>query len=227
MKRFLIHQILILLLSPMLITINAFGQTRLENLELNTQRSIRKLISKIYSLDNKDTIIVNNVNLLSKSATILFNKIRNDENLGQPNDTLFINSLELSQQALNQLLVDWRSNEKASNTMKAVKIDYDIKTASSPLAASSKVITNVEVSVYTKSKNQDVGGYDVLYTYMWDSEMREKKGIFNNQTNNAVKNLSPGYYVFWIERNGIPIQMKTKVEIGNLMTPKDTLIFNL
>lgn len=227
MKSFLIHQILILLSSAILITDNTYGQTRLENVELNTQRTIRKLISKIYSLDNKDTIIVNNVNLLSKSATILFDKIRNDENLGQPNDTLFINSLELSQQVLNQLLVDWRSNEKAANTMKAIKIDYDIKTASSPLAASSKVLTNVEVSVVTKSKNQDVSGYDVLYTYMWDSEAKEEKNFFNNQTNNAIKNLSPGYYVFWIEKNGILIQMKSKVEVGNLMEPKETLIFNL
>lgn len=227
MKRLLRHYILFLLASFMLTSNIIYGQTRLENIELNTQKSIRKLISKISSNGNKDTILVNNLHQLSKSVTTLFQKISNDVTIGQPSDSMFINSLEQSQQALEKLINGWTSNEHSTNIIKAIKLDYDIKTNSSPLAASTMVIKIVEVSVLTKSGNQNVAGYDVFYTYMWDSDTKKMKDNFNNQTNNATKNLSPGYYFFWIERNGVIIKSKPKVEIGNKMLPKEHLIFIL
>jgi len=227
MKRVFQPPILLLLISVMLITSNIYGQTRLEIVELSTQKSIRKLTIKINKLDDKDAILINNLKLLSNSATTLFQKIRNDQNIGQQNDTVFITTLEHSQQALNQLIVDWSSDEDAANLMKAIKIDYDTKINASPLGASSKVITNIEVSVVTKSAGQDAAGYDVFYTYMWDSVAKKEKNPFVNQTNNAIKKLAPGYYFFWIEKNGVTIQNKPKVEIGNLLLPKEFIIFNL
>lgn len=227
MKYLFNQHFLVFLTLSILVTNNICGQTRLETVELNTQRSIRKLRKEIINRDKNDTILVNNLSRLSESATILFTKISNDESLGQPSDTLFVNSLEQSQQAINQLVNEWKSNEYAANSLKSIKIDYDIKAASSPLGATSKVITNIEVSVVTKSGNKDVPGYDVKYNCMWDSDMMTSKNTFNNQTNNAVKILSPGYYIFWIEKEGILIQKKLNVEIGNLMRPNETIIFNL
>ena len=204
-----------------------YSQTKLETIELNIQRSIRKLNNKINLLENKDTRLVRNLNLLSKSATLLFQKISNDGIIGQLEDTLFINSLEQSQQLLDQLILNWSSQEDAADIMESIKIDYDLKIRSSSLGVYSGIITNIEVTVITKHDNQDISGYDVFYTYMWDSQSKKKKQYFTNQTNNAKKILSPGYYFFWIEKNGILIQNKPKIEIGNLMLSKETIIFNL
>jgi len=204
-----------------------FSQNRLQSVELNTQRSIRKLIEKINNFEMKDTNLIDGLSQLSKSSTFLFDKVNNDNNFNQLNDTLFINTLEQSQKSLSQLLTDWRSNKFAKDLIQAIKIDYDIKIASSPLGALSQVNKIIEVSVITKSGNNYVNGYDVKCNYMWDSDLVVGKIIFNNQTNNAIRNLAPGYYVIWIEKNGIEIQRKNKVEIGNSMQLKETIIFNL
>lgn len=212
----------------MFITDNIYDKTKMARIELNTQKSIRKLISKVNNLEKIDTTLINNVNNLSNSATSLFQKIVNDPDFGMPIDTSFIISLDQSQKKLDQLVVEnWSSNEEVGNIIRSIKTDYDIKINSSPLGASSKIITNVEVSVLTRSNNHNVDGYDVYYTYMWDSKEKKDKKSFNNQTNNAIRIISPGYYLFWIEKKGKIIQSKSKVEIGNLMEPKEVIVFNI
>jgi hypothetical protein len=230
MKKLFKFQILFFLTSIILIINDVYAQNRLSDIQTKTQQSIRNLNRKIRKLDRNDTnttILINKLKLLSNSSTALFQKIKNDTNIVQQGDTEFIDALEQAQKELNQLLINWTSSEEASNLMEAIRIDYDIKIKSSPFAISSKVITSVEVSVITKYNNKAVPGYDVFYTYMWDSKAKKKKSYFNNQTNNAIKKLPPGYYFFWIEKNGVLIQDKSKVEIGNLMLPQEIIIFNL
>lgn len=202
-----------------------YGQTRLQKVQLETQKTIRKLTNKVTTDGIKDTIVTNNLNRLSANATTLFNKINSNPASGK--DTGFVYALEQSHVALAELLGDWGSNDYAANRMQDVSIDYYIKTKAAPLAASSNITTNIKVIVITKLNDSEVGGYDVKCNYMWDSELKKAKIIFNNQTNNAVKYMAPGYYVFWIEKDGVIIKKKSKVEIGNLSEPEELILFNL
>nr|WP_315200979.1 hypothetical protein [uncultured Flavobacterium sp.] len=227
MRTFSKSPIIILLVFMLFVESNNIHcQTKIEKIELTTFKTINKLNKKVKSLQNKQ-VLVNSLNELSNSAIKLFDKIRNDSNFNESDDNLFIDSIEDSQKALNQLLDEWESLDDANRLITDVKNDFDIKLASSPLAAVSEVMTSIEVTVLTKSESGNISGYDVFYTYMWDFKKKEKKNVFTNKTNDAIRNMSPGYYVFWIEKNGEITQTKQKVDIGNLMKPKETLIFTL
>lgn len=206
---------------------NLHSQKSLKEIELDTQRTIRKLIPKINKFVEKDSLVMIDINGLSVSATSLFEKINSDENFNQQTDTLFIQSLEQSQKMLEELRSDFQSYEFATKTIEDIKKDYDIKLESSPLGINSRIKSTIRVSVLTKRNDLAVPGYDVRCNYMWDSDLKVGKHVFNNQTNNAVRNLSPGYYIFWIEKDGIVIQKKERVEIGNMMESSETIIFNL
>jgi hypothetical protein len=211
----------------LLIIQNASGQTRLQRVQLETQKTIGKLTNRLRTDVVKNTRATNSLSALSGASTTLFNKINNDQGLLSSADTGFVYSLEQSVFALNDLLNDWKSNEYAADKMQNIAFDYGIKTTSATLGASSSLTTNIEVNVISKLNSKEVGGYDVKCNYMWDSELKIGKIIFNNQTNNAVRNMAPGYYVFWIEKSGVIVQTKLKVEIGNLAQPKETIVFNL
>lgn len=205
------------------------AQTRLDSVQLSTQMTIQELISKEKSLTsaNKSNNFRNSLNQFSRSSNKLYEKIDADKIDYNSIDTVFIISLEETQYALENILINWGNNdEDASTKLKKIKMDFDIKTKNLAFAAESKLLTNVEINVITKSGDALISGYDVYYTYMWDVD-RKKKRMFNNQTNDATKILSPGLYFFWIEKNKKIISEKEGVEIGNMRQPKETIIFNL
>ncbi len=210
-----------------LISSHLIGQTRIKTVELETQKSIRKLISKKDSLNFQDTVFDNNLRKLYVSTRTLFEKINGDPTFTESEDTLFVSSLEQSQKKLDQLIANWPAKDDLIQTVQFLRKDYDIKINASPLGLASKITRTIEVSVITRIDNNDLSGYDVKCNYMWDSDLKTAKIVFNNQTNNAIRNLSPGYYVFWIEKNGILIQKREKIEIGNLKQNKEKIIFNL
>lgn len=226
MRVFNKYSVVVLFLFSSLFAGKIHCQAKIEKVELNTFKTLNKLSTKINGLGNKGAL-VNSFNELSNSAKELFDKIHNDTNINESDDNLFIDSIEDSQKALSQLLTNWESNDDADSLIVAVKNDFNNKIKASPLAAMSEVLTSIEVTVVTKSASGNISGYDVFYTYMWDFKNKQKKNGFTNKTNDAVRNLSPGYYVFWIEKDGKIVQTKPKVDLGNLMNPKETLIFDL
>lgn len=201
-------------------------QTRMQLIELNTFKALNKLSAEVKNHEKKDDL-EKSLQELSSSAMKLFGEIREKGNFDAEGDSLFVGSLDDSQKALNGLLADWESDDNVDSMFADIKKDFDIKMTSSQLAAVSGAVANIEVTVLTKSATENISGYDVFYTYMWDLKKKEKKNVFTNQTNDAVKNLSPGYYFFWIEKDGKIVKTKTKIEIGNLMMPKETVVFNL
>ena len=218
----------LILMSVFLIIFSiAHGQNDIKKIELNIQRTIRQLIGKVDNKGNDSQLMRNSLSDLSKTTNLLFKTINSDNNINLESDSLFISSLVNSQKTLDELVVHWESNSHAKSIIDAIQNDYSIKISASALGANSKILTEVQVTVFTKKGEIEIDGYDVKCNYLWDYRINIAKFVFNNQTNNAIRNLSPGYYVMWIEKNGTVIQKKDKVEIGNLQSQKESIIFNL
>ncbi|WP_405296809.1 hypothetical protein [Algibacter sp. Ld11] len=203
------------------------SQNSIKQLELETQKTIRKVILKNKNLTEENSELKSSLGLLSKTTTELYKKLKHADSLKFETDSLLFQSLENSQKTLENLLTHWESNSKSKIVIDLIQKDYFLKTSASPLGINSGLLSVVHVSVFTKNKGRDYDGYDVKCNYIWDYSLENAKFSFNNQTNNASMNLSPGYYTIWIEKKGNIIQKKDKVEIGNLQEEKESIIFHL
>lgn len=196
-------------------------QKRFSAVEFTTHQIIQQLQF------TKPGTVESAIGELSMAASYLFQKIHDDEILTQRPSMLLIESLEESAAVLRELTSDTIPVMQTIDIINAIKDDYSVIASSAALSSSSNIITQVTVTVVTQSGSQQRPGYDVMYTHMWDALAKKKKRSFNNQTNNALHIMAPGYYVFWIEKNGVVVQTKNNVEIGNLGLTADKLIFNL
>jgi hypothetical protein len=215
------------IIASLLVTSTIIAQKSVKMTELDTQRTLRKLIEKSNDQEEIDPELKNSLSSLSKTVTQLFNNIKADKSLQVDSDTLFFQSLEYAQKTLGELQTNWISNEHAKDVIEAIQKDYDIKMSASALGANSKFLSEIQVSVFTRKDDINVNGFDVKCNYLWEYKRDVARFVFNNQTNDATRYLSPGYYVIWIEKDGKVIQKKDKVEIGNLQKQEESILFNL
>ncbi|MBD0824459.1 hypothetical protein [Aestuariibaculum marinum] len=202
------------------------GQNNIKEIELKIQRSIRQLAKQADKKENDSVLIADNLMNLSQTTSQLFSAIYKD-NLDEKNDSLFFLSLESSQKSLEKLVAIGENNSYINSVIDAIQSDYLTKIKASALGADSTIKTEVRVLVYTRKGDKEIGGYEVKCNYLWDFKNPNPKFIFNNPTNNAERNLAPGYYFMWIEKDGKLIQKKDKLEIGNLHSQEESIIFNL
>jgi hypothetical protein len=194
----------------------------IKQVALNTQKSLLKLRSKIKSSETKKILSFTELDL---ATTKFYDMIEEDIRADIIFDTLLINSLKGLQKEIEDLAVNTKS-EDFIQRVNFIKSDLTVKTNALPFSISSGINQNILVTVVTKKNDQHYGGYDVKCNAIWDFNLQTSKMPFTNPTNEATKNLAPGMYIIWIEKEGVHISNRI-VQIPSKRSVEDTIIFNV
>lgn len=190
---------------------------------LKARGNLTNLTKTISSNTDSGKIITNDILSLNRTIFSLYTKINQcDDTII---DDVFVQSLIESQKVIESFKQNSDSAELIS-LINAIQKDYELKINSSDFGAEPNIISVIEITVLTQKDNVLVEGYDVRCNYLWDINLSKARFNFTNPTNSAKMKLSPGYYVFWLEKDGNLIKKKN-VEIGNLHEDKEKVIFNL
>lgn len=214
------------LLLLVFLSYHSFGQSRFKAAELKMQETLGELIQKTNTKSGGNEELKEDVRKLFETTQELYNAINEDTTDITTSDTAYIVSLEQSQKALEEILKTDFTIEEIQKLINQIQKDYDAKVKASALAINSSVRRKVKVKVVTKKNNQIVHGYYVRGNQLWDYDLEKPKIIFNNPTNDAVKELPPGMYILWVEKDGKKVQ-SAEFEIGNSSSNEQTLIIVL
>ena len=188
--------------------LKAQSSEEMAQLNLSTQLALEKLINNLKK-NNNESVLGTSADL-NEAISALYSKIETD---GLDNhDSIFTQSLKEAQIRIEKLSQD-TDMVKVENTLKNLTKDYYAKVNASPNGVGSNISTRVKVVVKAASGGNFLHGYNVRCNYMWDFESDKARFWSNSPTNDAFMVLAPGYYVIWLEKNGIVVK-KTDVEIG-------------
>lgn len=160
---------------------------------LKTQTNLTKLAEKVYQTEDEN-LIRSFKNLEENSKKTQKNLIALEDYSNFPNEYLF--TLVDSNSALIRLSNDMEDVEEAKQLIDYISEDYKAKANSINFGITTDVNSKIKVTVETIGGS----GYSVFVKYSYDLDIDKKRFLFNNKTNNSVRYFSPGYYIFWIEK---------------------------
>lgn len=175
-----------------------------KNIDNNTKRALNNLSMSYISFESKINLLTNN-----KTNTQL--------------DTLFMRSLKDSHLLLQKISHDSTSVTENALLIESLSNDIKIKISSASSGLSSSFKSKIKVKIKTLKNNTTEDGYDISCDYIWDFGTPIHRFFSNNPTNNAIIELSPGLYIFYVRLEGIIIQKRdVKINADN-----NEIIFNL
>lgn len=110
----------------------------------------------------------------------------------------YMTTLEEAQKALARLNENFDSTANKDFIINAIYMDYDAKLKSITSSATSDANTKIKVTV---DSNEDEGFF-VFGKLSYEQELAIKRFRFNRPTQNASLEVVPGYYLFWLEKDG-------------------------
>jgi hypothetical protein len=176
-----------------------------------TQQTLTKLADAIYPAQNIK--LINSFSELEKTTTRLF-KVISDTKEKTDFNSEYLKTLKDSQEILDQM-VFVKDADDIYKTFKAVEKDFENKLKSINYGISSNANTSAKIKVTT-----DEDGYFVYIKYTYDFDKDIIRLRFNNPTNNAERELAPGYYIVWVEKG----DYKSEVRYVDIVCKDDSYV---
>jgi hypothetical protein len=190
------------------------AQTSPEELMLANQQELTKLTS---SYKNNNAGQFNKCRILSGLFTNFATRLEKTSQLPPDYNAVLLNYFNLLKKA-NQ---DPNSSD-AMAILDFISTDITLKSPNTPALIeqlSKKIIVVVDV---INSKGEKLGGYNVFAKYYLEIDSTQHEQF--NPTNNAQKFLLPGWYIFWITKQGNKIAERSD---HVTLTGANHIIFNL
>lgn len=167
----------------------------LDELLFTTQQTMNQLAEKMPTTE-KDSLnkAFNQLEEISKELFPLLINCNKKYTLTKN----YMVTLEEAQKALDRLDENFDSIENKAFILNAVYLDYDAKLKSINSSATSDANTRIKVIV---DSNEDEGFF-VFGKLSYEQELDIKRFRFNRPTQNASLEVVPGYYLFWLEKDG-------------------------
>ena len=185
-----------------------------------TESSLSKLADAIYSTE--ELPLIQNYKVLEQNCMELFVTLKKSSSINLLQEQ-YLNSLNHSQIAINELSVKIEDNQHAIQIIKAISKDYEIKKLSASNGITSTIGSSIKVTV------ESIGGtgYTVFVKYTYDIDKNIIRHRFNNPTNHAHKKLAPGYYIFWIEKGELKSEERIIELVSSESDNDEKIIFNV
>ena len=167
----------------------------LEELLVSTQQTLNELAEKV-TTKTEDSLSGSLSKLVAKSKE-LFPALENCNKKYKLTDN-YMTTLVEAQKALASLNENFNSLENKEFILNAVYQDYDAKLQSIYSSPTSDANTRIKVMV---DSNEDEGFF-VFGKLSYEQELDIKRFRFNRPTQNASLDVVPGYYLFWLEKDG-------------------------
>lgn len=161
----------------------------------NTQQTLSMLQKKIAAI-NSPKLNEAYAALNQKSATLF--PVLERCNKKYALSTAYVTSLKEAEKVLKQLTKNETDLANKEGILQAITQDYDAKLQTIRNTAKNDATTKIRVTVNSNKEE----GFFVFGKLSYEQEQDIKRFRFNRPTQNAVQNFVPGYYLFWLEKDG-------------------------
>lgn len=180
----------------------------LPSITLKTKQSLKRLSAKIDK--NSDKEFVETFKALKKKQRSLFRVLKRcDRNRKLKPEYLL--TLNESQKVLDQLFQNYETTEDKQFLLESVYKDYDAKRKSINYYVAKHA--NAKIKVIINSNENE--GYFVFAKLSYEKGMDIKRFRFDSPTNNASLSFVPGYYLFWLEKDGRVSEPELHLIVGD------------
>ena len=161
-----------------------------------TQQAISGLEGEITATSDNNLQAAYN-ELIEKSTT-LFPVLEkcNDKYALTP---AYVSTLEATENTLRNLNEQYETITDKTFVLKAISKDYEAKLQTIKNTAQNNATTTIKVMV-NSSENE---GFFVFGKLSYEQDLDIKRFRFNQPTQNASLDFVPGYYLFWLEKDGL------------------------
>ncbi|SEK94388.1 hypothetical protein SAMN04487910_1536 [Aquimarina amphilecti] len=161
-----------------------------------TQQAIGNLEEKITITDDNDLKAA--YNELTEKSAVLFPVLENcnDKYALTPE---YVATLEATENTLRKLNEEFEIMNNKTFVLNAVSKDYEAKLQTIKNTAQNNATTTIKVMV-NSSEND---GFFVFGKLSYEQDLDIKRFRFNQPTQNASLDFVPGYYLFWLEKDGL------------------------
>lgn len=161
-----------------------------------TQQAVSNLAEKIPDLQNDSlTAAFNRLEEKRKELFPLLIKCNEKYRLSKD----YIATLQGAQKSLQRLYEGFDTISDKKYILYAISEDYDAKITSIQNDPNNEATTTIRVIV---DSNGDEGFF-VFGKLSYEEELDIKRFRFNGPTQNAIQDFVPGYYLFWLEKDGL------------------------
>lgn len=191
------EQIILLLITVMFSGCASYGS---KNKDLtvvlsNTQRNLTSLQEKITASNElKDKDAFEKLVIKSKELFPVLENC-NDKYALTPE---YVATLKETERIIGNLARNYETISNKEFIINAIYQDYDAKLQTIINTAKNDATTKIRVIV---SSNEEEGFF-VFGKLSFEQEQDIKRFRFNQPTQNAVQDFVPGYYLFWLEKDG-------------------------
>ncbi len=178
------------------------------SITLKTEQSLKKLTDKIY--DTSDKELIKTFKALKKKQRQLFRVLKRcNRNLQLTPEYLV--TLSESQKVLDQLFQNYEKTDNKQFLLESIYKDYAAKRKSINYYVAKDA--NAKIKVIINSNENE--GYFVFAKLSYEKGMDIKRFRFDSPTNNASLSFVPGYYLFWLEKDGRVSEPELHLIVGD------------
>ena len=182
---------IIFILSQTLLTAQS-EKLNFYEIAFKTQQTLTDLADVIYPTQNVK--LISSYSELEKTSSRLL-KVLSDANITSKLEYQYLLTLKQSQEALDNTK-NAESSERILTIFENINRDFENKLKSISFGISPNVITKAKIKVITAKDS----GYSAYIKYTYDYNKNIIRLRFNNLTNDAERDLAPGYYIVWVEK---------------------------
>ena len=180
----------------------------LASITLKTQESLKKLADTIYA--TSDTELIKTFSALKKRQRSLFRLLKKCDrnNKLKPG---YLTTLSETQKTLDQLFQNDEAINDPQFILESIYLDYDAKQKSINYYVSKDANAKIKVII---NSNEEEGAF-VFAKLSYEKNKDIKRFRFDSPTNNASQYFVPGYYLFWLEKDGRVSEPELHLIVGD------------
>jgi len=180
----------------------------LPSITLKTKASIEKLSDKINTTSDKQ--IRKTFKALKKKQRQLFRVLKRC-NRNRQLTPEYLLTLSASQKVLDQVYQNYETTDNKQFLLESIYKDYTAKRESINYYVAKDA--NAKIKVIINSNENE--GYFVFAKLSYEKDMDIKRFRFDSPTNNASLSFVPGYYLFWLEKDGRVSEPELHLIVGD------------
>ncbi len=180
----------------------------LASITLKTQQSLKKLADTIYA--TSDTELIKTFSALKKRQRSLFRLLKKCDRNNKLKPE-YLTTLSETQKTLDQLFQNDETINDPQFILESIYLDYDAKQKSINYYVSKDANAKIKVII---NSNEEEGAF-VFAKLSYEKNKDIKRFRFDSPTNNASQYFVPGYYLFWLEKDGRVSEPELHLIVGD------------